>query len=272
MFGLLGDHMPSNFIAKGADGYEAVMGRWSQRLAAPFLEFAGVPSRGRVLDAGCGTGSLSVALAAHPGLEAIEALDFEEDFVAALKKRTADPRISARRGDVCALPYEDGDLDGVYSLLVLHFVSDPHQAVREMRRVLRPGGTAAATVWAFGGMPSWSLFWDAILAHEPEAADKLPPRTKRPMTGQGELRAAFEGAGFADVADSVLTISMDYANFEDFWYPMVYGQGAFGGFVDGLPQARRDRLRDGVRAAYLGNDSDGPRAFATVALAVRGTA
>jgi SAM-dependent methyltransferase len=46
-------------------------------------------------------------------------------------------------------------LFGVYSLLVLHFVSDPHQALREMRRVLRPGGTAAATVWDnYGGMPS----------------------------------------------------------------------------------------------------------------------
>ena len=43
--------MPSNFIAKGGDGYEAIMGRWSRRLAGPFLDFSGVPSRGRVLDA-----------------------------------------------------------------------------------------------------------------------------------------------------------------------------------------------------------------------------
>ncbi|TXL69490.1 class I SAM-dependent methyltransferase [Vineibacter terrae] len=263
--------MPSNFVAKGADGYEATMGRWSKRLAAPFLDFSRVPSRGSVLDAGCGTGSLTLALAAHPDLTAIEAMDFEEDFVAALRKRTTDPRINAQKGDVCALPYGDGEFDGVYSLLVLHFVSDPYQAVREMRRVLRPGGTAAATVWAYGGLPSWRLFWDAILALEPKVADK-DPRTKRPMTGEGELRATFESAGFADVADSVLTIHMDYANFDDYWYPMVYGQGTFGSFFDGLPQARRDQLRDAVRAAYLGDDSDGPRGFATVALAVRGTA
>ncbi|TIP24784.1 MAG: class I SAM-dependent methyltransferase [Mesorhizobium sp.] len=264
--------MPSNFVAKGADGYEAIMGRWSRRLAEPFLDFSGVPPGGCVLDAGCGTGSLTLALAAYLNLAAIEAVDFEEDFVTALRKRTTDPRIKAQKGDICALPHGDGEFDGVYSLLVLHFASDPHRAVREMRRVLRPGGTAAAAVWAYGGMPSWRLFWDAIVAIEPEAADKSPTSAKRPMTGEGELREVFEHAGFADVADTVLAIRMDYANFEDFWYPMVYGQGTFGGFFDGLPETRRDRLRDAVRAAYLGGDSDGPRGFASVAWAVRGTA
>jgi SAM-dependent methyltransferase len=211
--------MPSNFVAKGADGYEAIMGRWSRRLAVPFLDFSGVPSRGRVLDAGCGTGSLTLALAAHPDLAAIEALDFEENFVAALRKRSTDSRIRAQHGDVCALPYGDGEFDGVYSLLVLHFVSDPHQAVREMRRVLRPGATAAATVWDnYGGMPSWRLFWDTILALEPEAAGRGATPAKRPLTGEGELRAAFERAGFAGVADTMLAIRMDYANFDDFWH------------------------------------------------------
>ena len=265
--------MPSNFMAKGADGYEAIMGRWSRRLAGPFLDFSGVPSRGRVLDAGCGTGSLTLALAAHPDLTTIEALDFEENFVAALHRRTTDTRIRAQQGDVCALPYGDEEFDGVYSLLVLHFVSDPHQALREMRRVLRPGGTAAATVWDnYGGMPSWRLFWDTIVALEPEAADKGPTRTKRPMTGEGELPAAFESAGFAGVADTMLAIRMDYANFDDFWHPMVYGQGTFGSFFDALSETRRDRLRDAVRAAYLGGESDGSRGFASVAWAVRGTA
>ena len=265
--------MPSNFIAKGADGYEAIMGRWSRRLAVPFLDFSGVPPRGRVLDAGCGTGSLTLALAAHADLVAIEALDFEENFVAALRQRSTDPRITAQQGDVCALPYGDEEFDGVYSLLVLHFVSDPHRAVREMRRVLRPGATAAATVWDnYGGMPSWRLFWDTILALEPEAAGKGATPAKRPLTGEGELRAAFESAGFAGVADTMLTIRMDYANFDDFWHPMVYGQGTFGSFFDTLSETRRDRLRDAVRAAYLAGDSDGPRGFASVAWAVRGTA
>ncbi len=122
----------------------------------------------------------------------------------------------AQKGDVCALPYVDGVFDGAYSLLVLHFVSDPDRAVQEMRRVLRPGGSAAAAVWSDGGLPSWRLFWDTVVAVEPQAANRAPGRAQRPMTGEGELGGAFGRAGFTNIAETMLSISMDYAGFEDF--------------------------------------------------------
>lgn len=266
----MANRMPSNFVTRTAESYDASMGRWSRQLAAPFLDFAGVPSRGRVLDAGCGTGSLTLALANHPDLTTVDALDFESRFLSALRLRTNDPRVRTVQGDACALPYGTRTFDGAYSLLVLHFVSDGHKAVREMRRVLRPGASAAATVWAHGGLPSWSLFWDTAVALEPDAARGRA--TKRPLTGEGELRAAFEGAGFTAVADRMLQIGMDYADFDDFWYPMAYGQGSFGTYFDALPEPRRERLRDGIKAAYLAGGSDGPRSFPSQAWAVRGAA
>lgn len=265
--------MPSTFIAKGAEAYEASMGRWSRKLAIPFLDFAGVPSHGRVLDAGCGTGSLTLALSAHAELTAIEALDFEENFVTALRARTDDARISPRQGDVCALPYDDKSFDAAYSLLVLHFVSDADKAIGEMRRVLKPGATAAAAVWSYDGMPSWRLFWDTIRALEPEAEGSGVPSGPRPMTAEGELRTCFESAGFADVTEARLTITMDYAGFDDFYLPKVYGQGRISAFFDGLPEARRERLREALKAVYLdGRAEDGPRGFESVAWAVRAVA
>ena len=108
-----------------------------------------------------------------------------------------------------------------------------------------PGAIAAATVWASGGLLGSRLFWDAIRPLEPEAA----PPPKRPMTDEGELHAAFEGAGFTGVAATKLTLRMEYANFDDFWCPAAYGQGTFGRFFNALPEARRDQLRNAVHVA-----------------------
>jgi len=51
--------MTSQFNVHDAAGYEQLMGRWSQRLARPFIEFAGVEDGEKILDVGCGTGSLT---------------------------------------------------------------------------------------------------------------------------------------------------------------------------------------------------------------------
>ena len=50
-------------MASSGDGYELQMGRWSRRLAVPFLDFVGAANDERVLDVGCGTGRLTYALA-----------------------------------------------------------------------------------------------------------------------------------------------------------------------------------------------------------------
>jgi len=52
----------STFVAADGDGYELNMGRWSRRLARPFLDFVGTADAERVLDVGCGTGHLAVAV------------------------------------------------------------------------------------------------------------------------------------------------------------------------------------------------------------------
>ena len=263
--------MASTFIARGAGAYDAYMGRWSRRLAPRFLEFAGLEAGETVLDVGCGTGSLTFALAARLGLKAIEAIDYEAQFVAAVRERNTDPRINVRQADAVALPFANGAFDRALSLLVLQFVSDAGRAAGEMRRVVRPGGIAAAAVWdTYGGMPQQRMIWDTAAAIDPSAATGRARAAFRPMTQPGELHGAFATAGFVNITDGLLTIRMDFADFDDYWQPMQTGQGTLGDFLASLPDHARQRVESGVRAAYLCGKPDGPRSFAASAWAVRG--
>jgi hypothetical protein len=71
----------SNFDSADGDGYELQMGRWSRRLALPFLDFAGLADAERVLDVGCGTGSLSGALVERANVRRVDGIDFSDVYV-----------------------------------------------------------------------------------------------------------------------------------------------------------------------------------------------
>lgn len=264
--------MSSKFISRGADQYESFMGRWSRRLAPLFIDFASLAAGERVIDVGCGTGSLTFALAEHAEIASVEAIDYEQQFVDAARERNTDPRINIQKGDACKLQFTDGQFDRALSMLVLHFVTDPKRAVAEMRRVVRPGGVVAATVWDnLGGQPAFRMFWDTLAAIEPSAIDRRSASLMRVTTRPGELAGIFSTIGLTGITEAMLSIRMDFANFDDYWIPMITGQGTHAAYLETLPKATRQRIVDAVKSAYLCGQVDGPRSFASVAWAVRGT-
>jgi len=155
--------MTSEFVVHDAAGYEQLMGRWSKKLAPLFIEFVGVENGEKVLDVGCGTGSLTFALARAAEVGEIAAVDYSQIFVEEAIRRNTDPRVRIRQADACALPFEDGTFDRALALLVLHFVPEAGRAVAEMRRVVRPRGMVAAAVWDhLGGMPGMRMMIDTV--------------------------------------------------------------------------------------------------------------
>jgi hypothetical protein len=64
---------------------------------------------------------------------------------------------------------------------------------------------------------------------------------------------------------------MDYAGFEDYWRPLLGGQGPVGTYVTNLATELRRRIEAGVRNAYCSGAPDGPRSMTATAWAVRGT-
>lgn len=264
--------MPSVFNARNADAYEIVMGRWSRRLAAQFVAFAGPHAGERVLDVGCGTGSLTFAIAGTGQPAEVVGLDYAEVYVAAATARNQDARVSFRQGDACALPFADGAFDRTLSMLCLNFVSDPAKAVAEMRRVTRPGGVMAAALWDVrGGFPTARLFLDVAAVLDPAAVKVRNFYMDAPLTRPGELAAAWRGLGLEAIAETSFTVRFDYGGFDEFWGAMMTGEGTMGKYLVGLPPAEQARIASHCRPAYECGEPDGPRSFATTALACRGT-
>jgi len=253
------------------DGYEHQMGRWSRRLAPLFIDFAGISEGEHVLDVGCGTGSLAFTLSQNPNVRNISAVDFSPIYIEHAKRLNKDPRVQFQVGDACALPFEDATFDHCASLLVLAFIPQADLAVREMRRVTRPGGTVAGSMWdARGGLIISRMFWDTAAMLDQRAVERRTRAYSRPMTRPGDLARAWQDAGFHDVSDGMITIRMDFASFEDFWTPMEGKDGGFAEYVSTLSTEGRSKLRDAVRLAYLDGEVDGARSYAATAWVVKG--
>jgi ubiquinone/menaquinone biosynthesis C-methylase UbiE len=263
--------MTSSFNVHDAAGYEQLMGRWSRKLAPLFIDFAGVSDGEKILDVGCGTGSLTFALVRAADLEEIAALDYSPVFVEEAIRRNTDPRIKIRQADACSLPFEDGTFDRALALLVLHFVPEASKAVAEMSRVVRPGGVVAAAVWDhLGGMPGMRMMVDTVAALS-EGGRQLRGRyCFQPMMQPGEMKRTFVEQDLVDVTETQLMIRMDYQSFDDYWAPIAAGEGPLGKYVAALDATERARTDDAVRDAYEAGRPDGPRSFANVAWACRG--
>lgn len=115
----------STFVASTGDGYELQMGRWSRRLAEPFLDFCECWDGENILDAGCGTGALTAAILARTETAQVSGVDFSTPYVEHARRTIKDTRAKFDAGDVCALVQDNNTFDRVLSLLVLHFVPQP---------------------------------------------------------------------------------------------------------------------------------------------------
>jgi SAM-dependent methyltransferase len=261
----------STFVAADGDGYELNMGRWSRRLARPFLDFVETSHAERVLDVGCGTGHLAVAVLERSASAIVHGIDLAPVYIDYARSRNPSSRLEFCVGDACALTFPDGTFDCVLSLLVLHFVPRPHDAIAEMRRVAKPGAVVAAAVWdARGGFVANRMFFDTAAVLDPKAGERRAKNYTRPLTRPGELAAAWRRAGFVDVSETVLQIRMEYASFADYWAPYLGKDGPGAEYVATLGTDQRTGLEHAIRAAYLDGEPDGPRSYAALAWAVKG--
>jgi ubiquinone/menaquinone biosynthesis C-methylase UbiE len=261
----------STFPTSSGEGYELQMGRHSRSLAPLLIAFAAPHAKGKALDVGCGTGNLAVELAKNHDLTSIEAFDFSPAYIGYAKTRGADPRINLQSADACAIPFADATFDLTLSMLVLAFIPQPQRAVREMVRVTKPGGTVAACMWDLrGGLVFGRMFWDTAAALDPKAVEARRQTMSRPVTRQGGIAGEFKAAGLQNVQEGVLTIPMNFTDFENFWAPFEGRESGFAMYVSGLDAGQKARFKSALRLAYLDGAPDGPRTYFASAWAARG--
>lgn len=259
----------TTFNAQNASAYEQMMGRWSRRLAPHLIRFGGLADGDRVLDVGCGTGSLTFTLPGVANIASVTGIDYAQAYVDFSRARNTDKRITIQQADACALPFEDNSFDRAFSMLVLQFIPDSRLAVQQMQRVVRPGGTVTAAVWdSFGGLPFTRMLSDTarILG-----LNAKPRPLFRGLDAPGEMAALWRELGMVDVEQTELLIRMEFAAFDDYWHPFTLGEGPPGQLLGSLNEDDRELLKGHVRQSYLANRPDGPRSFAAIAWACRGT-
>ncbi|MEO5874502.1 MAG: methyltransferase domain-containing protein [Streptosporangiaceae bacterium] len=165
-----------------------------------------------LLDVGCGPGTISVDLARRVG--AVVAFDSAGDVLAEGRRLAADEgvaNVTFEVADVYAMPYADGSFDIVHAHQVLQHVPDPVRALREMRRVCRPGGIVAARDSDYAGftwfpelpeLAEWmALYQECARANggEPDAGRRL--RSWAGSAGFEEIETTASVWGFTTPED-----------------------------------------------------------------------
>lgn len=133
-------------LPQGAAGWWAgLLMDWINRpMHQAALEALAVERHSRVLEIGFGTGALVARLAAVVSGGLVAGVDLSEQMVARASRRNrqavAAGRVDLRRGGVSALPFGDGSFDRVVAVNSFQFWPSPLSDLREVRRVLTPGG------------------------------------------------------------------------------------------------------------------------------------
>ncbi|NEC67443.1 class I SAM-dependent methyltransferase [Streptomyces sp. SID9727] len=237
-----------------ADTYARTAARLCVHTVPALLDAAGVAPGTRLLDVGCGNGNVTAAALARGA--AVRAVDAEPGMVEATRR--AAPGAEVRSGVLPQLPYADGEFDAVVANFVLNHVGRPLEALMEMRRVGRPGGTVAVTVWQLPGAPGQALVGRAAQAAgltRPDWLATVDEEHNFARTPDG-LAALLKAAGFADVQAD--THAWDHrADPEDWWAGPAAGIGAIGGMVtsagpEGVAAAKREY--DALCPEFLAED------------------
>jgi SAM-dependent methyltransferase len=253
--------------AQAWNRWTPVLEQWLGAATERMLDLADLHEGSHVLDLAAGTGGQSVAAARRIGpTGSVLATDIAPDilaFVAANAHKAGFSTVEAQMMDAEHLELGDGRFDAVISRLGLMYFPNWQQALREIYRVLKPGGRIAAIVFT---IPQDSPFLSIPINIIRRRAQLPPPAPGLPgpfsFGASGVLENAFQGVGFCDVVTSRvdalvhLTSSTECVRFERESFAALHQMMA------GLTEAEREavwtEIAQELRAFEGANGFEGP--------------
>ena len=214
-------------------------------MAPVFVEWLGVPGRGRWLDVGCGTGALIQSILDGGSPTEVVGVDPSSPYIAYAREQIRDARVRFEVGTAQSLPVASNQYDAVVSGLVIQHLPalDRRSAIQESLRAARTGGLVGGYVWDYqDGMEIRRRFWEAASAVHPIESD-IDERTRYPICQPDLLEHLFVRAGLNAVEVAPLVITARFADFDDYWQPFLSGYGVASTYLLGLESSEQVKIR-----------------------------
>jgi SAM-dependent methyltransferase len=242
--------------------WNPTLDRWYGEVTRQMLDLARIEPGQRILDVAAGAGEPAVSAAERVGPGGyVLATDIAEGIVE-LALQVARERglkqIEGRAMDGEKLDLRDASFDAVLCRLGLMYMPHPVTALREWRRVLRPGGRVAVVVFSTPDRNSWGALPASIIRRRAQ----LPP----PVPGQpgpfslgapGVLEGIFNQAGFADPDIRAVPVPLTMASSAEYVRVAREAFGAFNAMMAHLPPRERESVWNEVEGSMRSFESSG---------------